>query len=146
MSSCIGGELAMSEGEGPMIDHVSIGVRDLERSTQFYDAVLATLGHQRLVSQDNTVGYGKKYPELWLNRRPQRAPASDTGNHVCLRAKSCEAVEAFHSAALAQGGTDHGLPGFRPEYHRQYFAAFVCDPEGNVVEVVTFVEPSTHVA
>ncbi|MFM2415747.1 MAG: hypothetical protein RL385_470 [Pseudomonadota bacterium] len=122
-----------------MIDHVSIGVRHLAESTRFYDAVLATLGHQRLVTREHTVGYGKRYAELWLNSRPGRETAGDSGDHLCLRAKDRAAVEAFHSAALTFGGLDHGAPGFRPEYHEAYFAAFVRDRDGHVIEVVTFV-------
>ncbi len=64
----------------------------------------------------------------------------DSGVHVCLRARTTAAVDAFHAAALASGGRSDGLPGPRPEYHASYYAAFVFDPDGNRIEAVTFVE------
>lgn len=126
-----------------MIDHVSIGVRDLARSTRFYEGLLATLGHRKLVERPNTVGFGKTYPEFWLNSRPSRAPHPDSGNHVCLRAKGKEQVEAFHEYAIGAKAESDGAPGFRPEYHETYFAAFVRDFDGNCIEVVTFVDLET---
>jgi catechol 2,3-dioxygenase-like lactoylglutathione lyase family enzyme len=70
-----------------MIDHVSIAVRDLAASAAFYEAVLASLGHARLIERPHTIGFGKRYPEFWLNHRPgMAAVAADTGVHVCLRA------------------------------------------------------------
>ena len=123
-----------------MIDHVSIPVRDLEAGTRFYEAVLATIGHTLLVTRSATVGFGKKYPEFWLNHRPAMAPVSaDSGAHVCLRTASTTAVDAFHAAALAAGGQCDGLPGLRPHYSQGYYAAFVRDPDGNRIEVITFV-------
>jgi catechol 2,3-dioxygenase-like lactoylglutathione lyase family enzyme len=122
-----------------MIDHVSIGVRDLAACARFYEAVLAALGHAKLVERPGTVGFGKKYPEFWLNERRAMAPLDpDSGTHVCLRAPSTEAVDAFHDAALRVGGRSEGAPGPRPEYSAGYYAAFVRDPEGNRIEAVTF--------
>ena len=122
-----------------MIDHVSIAVRDLAACGRFYEAVLAALGHGRLVTRPGTVGFGKKYPEFWLNERRAMTPADpDSGTHICLRASSVEAVQAFHAAAMAGGGTTDGPPGPRPEYSAGYYAAFVRDPEGNKIEAVTF--------
>ena len=122
-----------------MIDHVSIGVRDLDRSLRFYEAVLGELGHRVLMKRPTTVGFGKNYPEFWLNLRPNMTPDADSGTHVCLRAKSSEVVEAFYRTALANGATTDGPPGYRPEYHATYFAAFVRDLDANRIEVVTFV-------
>ena len=122
-----------------MIDHVSIPVRDLVRSAALYERLLAHLELTRLVNRPATVGFGKRYPEFWLNRRPALATGEDTGLHVCLRAESTAAVEAFHAAALAAGGVSDGAPGARPEYSAGYYAAFVRDPEGNRIEAVTFV-------
>lgn len=122
-----------------MIDHVSLGVRNLVVSSLFYDEVLAPLGHLKLVVRERTVGYGKKYPEFWLNLRENRVNERDSGSHVCLRARSREAVDAFYAAAIKAGATDAGTPGFRPEYHPAYYAAFIVDVDQNVVEVVTFV-------
>lgn len=122
-----------------MIDHVSIAVRDLAASARFYEAVLATLGYEKLADRPATIGFGKKYPELWLNERPNMTPVdADTGAHVCLRASSVEAVQAFHAAAIKAGGTSDGAPGPRSGQIGGYYAAFIRDPEGNKVEAATF--------
>jgi len=123
-----------------MIDHVSIAVRDLAAGARFYSAVLATLGHAKLVTRPNTVGFGKTYPEFWLNLRPAMGGVdADTGVHVCLRARSTEAVDEFHRRALAAGGVCDGAPGVRPHRTGGYYAAFVRDLDGNRIEAVTFV-------
>ena len=121
-----------------MIDHVSIGVRDLERAAAFYETALAPLGYAKLRVKAATIGYGKDYPEFWINARPQRELAADSGLHICLRAASTQAVDAFHAAALRVGGRSEGAPGVRPEYSERYYAAFICDPDGNKIEAVTF--------
>ena len=124
-----------------MIDHVSLAVRDLDGCGRFYDAVLTPLGHRRMVVRPGTIGYGKKYPEFWLNERRAMTPADpDTGHHICLRASSVEAVQAFHAAALAQGGASDGAPGPRSAHLGGYYAAFVRDPEGNKIEAATFTQ------
>ena len=124
-----------------MIDHVSIAVRDLKAGECFYTALLTTLGMTKLRDwPDAAIGYGKKYPEFWINRRKDMAPvAADSGVHICLRAPSVEAVDAFHAAALAAGGISDGAPGLRAHYHENYYAAFIRDPDGNRIEAVTFV-------
>jgi catechol 2,3-dioxygenase-like lactoylglutathione lyase family enzyme len=123
-----------------MIDHISIAVADLTRSTAFYDAVLAPLDLNRLIKREGfTVGFGKKYPEFWLNAREALNPQPDTtGKHICLRAPSEEAVRAFHAAALAQGGKTAGDPGQRQGAFTSYFGAFIFDPDGNKIEAVYF--------
>jgi catechol 2,3-dioxygenase-like lactoylglutathione lyase family enzyme len=122
-----------------MIDHISIAVRDLEASAAFYAAALAPLDLTRLVDRPTQVGFGKRYPELWLNVRPAMAPLpADVGAHVALRAPSPEAVTAFHAAALATGGTCDGPPGPRAAAMTTYFGAFVRDPDGNRIEAVHF--------
>ena len=102
-----------------MIDHVSIAVRDLKAAARFYEPLLATLGMSKLRDwPDAAIGYGKKYPEFWINRRKDMAPvAADSGVHICLRAPSVQAVDAFHAAALAAGGSSDGAPGLRAHYH-----------------------------
>ena len=124
-----------------MIDHVSIAVRDLHAAARFYEPLLTTIGLSKLREwPDAAIGYGKKYPEFWINRRTAMAPiAADSGVHICLRAPSTAAVDAFHAAALAGGGTCDGAPGFRTQYHDNYYAAFIRDPDGNRIEAVTFV-------
>jgi catechol 2,3-dioxygenase-like lactoylglutathione lyase family enzyme len=122
-----------------MIDHVSIAVRDLAACGRFYDAVLAPLGYRQMIVRPGTIGFGKKYPEFWLNeRRAMTAVDLETGTHVALRAPDTKAVDAFYAAALQAGGTSDGAAGPRPEYAANYYAAFVRDPEGNRIEAVTF--------
>jgi catechol 2,3-dioxygenase-like lactoylglutathione lyase family enzyme len=124
-----------------MIDHISIPVRDLAASTRFYEAVLATVGMTSLERRPATVGFGKSYPEFWLNLRQDLTPApAGDGAHVCLRARSIDAVDAFHTAALANGGASDGAPGYRPQHGEGYYAAFIRDADGNRVEAVTFVK------
>lgn len=125
-----------------MIDHLSIAVSDLARSAAFYDAVLGALGYSRLVERPGTVGFGKRYPEIWLNHRPGMTPADqNTGHHVCLRASSDEAVFAFHAAALAGGGADAGAPGPRQAAMTTYVGAFILDPDGAKLEAACFPRP-----
>ncbi|MGN8547146.1 VOC family protein [Bradyrhizobium sp. 13971] len=122
-----------------MIDHVSVGVRDLERAARFYEPTLAALGLSRLVTRPATIGFGKAYPEFWINLRAAMAPvAHESGTHICLRAKTTAEVDAFHTAALASGGLSDGPPGLRPHDRVRYYAAFVLDPDGNRIEAVTF--------
>ena len=126
-----------------MIDHVSIPVRDLGASARFYDPVLGALGLRRMVERPATIGYGRKYPEFWLNARPELPVLSgDWGAHVCLRATSADAVREFHRQALASGGTCDGPPGDRQAAMTAYFAAFVRDPDGNRVEAAFFPKPA----
>ncbi|MCK1716983.1 VOC family protein [Bradyrhizobium sp. 141] len=122
-----------------MIDHISVGVSDIERAARFYEATLATLGLTRLVTRPRTVGFGKAYPEFWINLRENmaRVPAG-SGVHICLRTKTIDEVDAFHAAALAAGGASDGAPGIRPHDRVRYYAAFVFDPDGNRIEAVTF--------
>jgi len=124
-----------------MIDHISIAVRDLKIAEAFYAALLAPLGITKLREwSDAAIGFGKKYPEFWINKRAAMdRVAADSGVHICLRAPDTAAVDAFHAAALAAGGTSDGAPGLRPEYHSSYYAAFVRDLDGNRIEAVTFV-------
>jgi len=122
-----------------MIDHVSVGVADLDRAARFYEAALAALGLTRLVTRPATVGFGKTYPEFWINLRSGMAKIPhEAGTHICLRAKTTAEVDAFHAAALAGGGTSDGGPGLRPHDRVKYYAAFVLDPDGNRIEAVTF--------
>ncbi len=122
-----------------MIDHISLGVADLDRAARFYEPVLAALGLARLVTRPGTVGFGKTYPEFWINLRAGMAKVSpESGTHICLRARTAAEVDAFHAAALGAGGSSDGAPGLRPHDRVKYYAAFVLDPDGNRVEGVTF--------
>jgi catechol 2,3-dioxygenase-like lactoylglutathione lyase family enzyme len=124
-----------------MIDHVSIAVRDLATAERFYTALLAPLGLTKLREwPDAAIGFGKKYPEFWINQRTGMARVpEDSGVHICLRVRAAAAVDAFHAAALAGGATSDGAPGFRAQYHQSYYAAFIRAPDGNRIEAVTFI-------
>src|SRR5438128_4106993 len=122
-----------------MLDHISLGVSDLERAGRFYEATLATLGLSRLVTRPATIGFGKAYPEFWINLRASIAAVeAGSGVHICLRARSTGEVDAFHAAALNAGGRSDGAPGLRPHDRVRYYAAFVRDPDGNRIQAVTF--------
>ena len=123
-----------------MIDHVSLAVRDLAQAEAFYTALLAPLGMAKLREWPGAaIGFGKKYPEFWINRRDAMDRISqDSGVHICLRAPDTNAVDAFHAAAVKSGGASDGAPGPRNQYHDGYYAAFVRDPDGNRIEAVTF--------
>lgn len=122
-----------------MIDHVSLPVRDLAAGRAFYARLLAPLGYGLLVERAGTAGFGKKYPEIWLNLRPDLGQAGDNpGAHIALRAPSEDAVRAFHAAALAHGGACAGEPRPRTAAMTTYFGAFIFDPDGNKIEAVSF--------
>jgi catechol 2,3-dioxygenase-like lactoylglutathione lyase family enzyme len=123
-----------------MIDHVSIAVSDLAKSAAFHESVLAPLELTRLVDRSPaTVGFGRKYPEFWLNAREHLAPQpQSTGLHICLRAPSEQAVSQFHANALSRGGKSAGDPGPRQAAFTTYFGAFIFDPDGNKIEAVFF--------
>jgi catechol 2,3-dioxygenase-like lactoylglutathione lyase family enzyme len=122
-----------------MIDHVSVCVSELQRSARFYEITLAPLGLSRLVTRPAAIGFGKNYPEFWINLRSDMAGVTpSSGVHICLRARSAGEVDAFHAAALDAGGRSDGGPGLRPHDRVRYYAAFVIDPDGNRIEAVTF--------
>jgi catechol 2,3-dioxygenase-like lactoylglutathione lyase family enzyme len=123
-----------------MISHVSLGARDLPRSTRFFDACLSALGYAHLYASEKVSGYGspgdaaaKLDVFAIAPDEPARAPR---GFHVAFEAETPAAVRAFHAAALAAGGSDAGGPGLRPQYGEGYFAAFVLDPDGHKIEAV----------
>jgi catechol 2,3-dioxygenase-like lactoylglutathione lyase family enzyme len=130
-----------------MIDHITINVRDLEKSKVFYEKVLATLGMKVNLgsSEDFFWGFGpSKEPEFeiaagrfFIGQSDEGHPASPN-THIAFRAKDHAMIQAFHAAALAAGGKDNGAPGLRPEYGKTYYAAFVLDPDENNIEAVTF--------
>ncbi|MFZ0886968.1 MAG: VOC family protein [Candidatus Binataceae bacterium] len=118
-----------------MIDHVSIGVRDVGKAGRFYDAALAPLGYKRLFDSTEALGYGADSPELWVMRAERPVPADEaSGLHVCFDAANRAAVDRFHAAAVKAGGRDNGRPGVRKDYGDNYYAAFVADPDGYRLE------------
>jgi catechol 2,3-dioxygenase-like lactoylglutathione lyase family enzyme len=118
-----------------VIDHVSIGVADLERSRAFYAAALAPLGFSELTQYE--AGRDAAFGPEGLDDFAISLVYPPGGSvHVAFAADSPEQVDAFHAAALAAGGRDNGAPGIRPEYSPGYYGAFVIDPDGNNVEAV----------
>ncbi len=122
-----------------MIDHISVGVRDLARSRNFYDAVLPTLGYRRVWEVEGGFGYGPTddTPHFWINMPLDegRPAGAGNGSHIAFTATSRAAVDKFYKAALAAGATDNGAPG-RRDYTPTYYAAFVRDPDGHAIEAV----------
>ena len=118
-----------------MIEHVGFEVSDLDRSTRFYDALFYALGARRMLESEHAVAYGVNGPMVWITVRG-RAPAPGYG-HLALHASGKAAVDAAHAAGLSNGGTDDGAPGQRPQYGRRYYAAYLRDPDGLRVEVVS---------
>lgn len=118
-----------------MMDHVGIQVADLAASRAFYDAVLAPLGGSRLMffEDHGVAGYGTDRPEFWLG-----PVTGGTGHetHLAFAAADRAAVRAFHQAAVAAGAEVLHEPRVFPEYHENYYGAFVRDPDGNNVEAV----------
>jgi catechol 2,3-dioxygenase-like lactoylglutathione lyase family enzyme len=119
-----------------MIDHVSIGVRDLTRAKRFYDLVLTTLGYRCLSEGADSLGYGSEgSAQFWLSAATRPVPPDrESGLHFCFDAPSRASVDAFHVAALKAGATDNGAPGLRAIYGPNYYAAFVIDPDGYRLE------------
>ncbi len=114
-----------------MINHISIGVREVAAAGKFYDAALKPLGYKRLYDSAEALGYGAENPALWvmLGQQPGKE-SSISGLHFCLEAESRKTVDAFHAAALKAGGSDNGKPGLRKDYGDSYYAAFIIDPFG----------------
>ncbi|HEY7458081.1 MAG TPA: VOC family protein [Xanthobacteraceae bacterium] len=124
-----------------MIDHVSFSVSDFARAKEFYRNALAPLGYALVmevgagltVAGDPAAGFGANgKPDLWI----AGGGKIDKPVHVAVVAKDRATVDAFHRAALAAGGRDNGKPGVRAHYHKNYYGAFVLDPDGNNVEAV----------
>ncbi len=117
-----------------MLDHVTIGITELERSKRFYDQALRPLGIERLYAEKDTfAGYGaSRKAFFWIGRRSE----AQTSTHVAFAAQDRETVDRFYQAALAAGGRDNGQPGLRPHYHPDYYGAFVLDPDGHNIEAV----------
>jgi catechol 2,3-dioxygenase-like lactoylglutathione lyase family enzyme len=117
------------------LDHVSLPVRDLATARRFYEPALGALGMSINMKVPSAFGMGSKREKIfWLSRDRK---ASGRG-HYAFRVDRPEEVDAFFEAAMAAGGRNHGAPGPRPDYGPNYYAAFVKDPEGNNIEVVSY--------
>jgi catechol 2,3-dioxygenase-like lactoylglutathione lyase family enzyme len=118
-----------------MINHVSIGVRDIARTKRFYDAALKPLGFTCLSQGEASLGYGDDGVALWISIAERPVPSDEkSGLHVCFDAPTRASVDAFHKAALTAGGRDNGQPGLRADYDPDYYAGFVIDPDGYRIE------------
>jgi len=130
-----------------MLDHMTFRVSDIGAAKAFYEAALMPLGYRvayEAFHGANVLGFaaenehGEAAVDTWFvdGPSPHGGPSVTKGCHLCWRAPSRTAVDAFHAAALAAGGKDNGPPGLRPHYHPHYYGAFVIDPEGNNIEAV----------
>jgi catechol 2,3-dioxygenase-like lactoylglutathione lyase family enzyme len=122
-----------------MLDHISLGVSNLARARKFYDQVLKPLGFSMNHATPGGYGYGPSNARInsfWIGLpfAKRRKPRACAGSHVAFKAANRKAVDAFYKAALKAGGKDNGKPGLRPEYHANYYGAFVFDPEGHAIE------------
>ena len=131
-----------------MIDHVSITVSDLTRAAPVYRAVFEALGHPLVREEADRLGFGTRnrsgddgHSYLSVFESPDAIVADR--RHWCFRAPDRQAVERFHAAGLTAGGRDDGAPGPRPHYHPHYYAAFLCDPDGNRIEAVCHRDPES---
>ncbi|MCO6392795.1 VOC family protein [Aliihoeflea aestuarii] len=122
-----------------MIDHTGIPVSDWEKSKAFYDAVFAAIGAKLLyvvpkefTDGRNVGGYGRDKPDFWLHESKEVG----LGRHTAFTANNRAEVDAFYAAGLNAGGKDNGAPGLRPQYHADYYGAFLFDPDGNNIEAV----------
>lgn len=123
-----------------MIDHTCLQISDPQKSREFYDKALAPLGYAMLmeVPKEYTegkavLGYGvASKAGLWVQEGIPNQPRM----HIAFRADNRQQVDAFYQAALAAGGKDNGKPGPRPHYHKDYYGAFVLDPDGHNIEAV----------
>jgi catechol 2,3-dioxygenase-like lactoylglutathione lyase family enzyme len=124
-----------------MIDHIGFPVSNYERSKAFYTIALAPLGYVLVkeVAAEHTeaghpaAGFGANgKPDFWIGGEGGIRPPL----HVAIAAKDRASVDAFYQAAMAAGGIDNGRPGLRPQYHPNYYGAFVRDPDGHNIEAV----------
>ena len=121
-----------------MIDHVNINVRDFTASRDFYTRALEPLGVEVMMEFGPMAGMGNAgKPDFWISERGEPSGPS----HIAFEAPDRETVDAFFRAAIDAGGTDNGAPGPRPQYHENYYGAFVLDPDGNNIEAVCHGKP-----
>jgi len=127
-----------------MLNHITLRVSDFEKSKKFYSKALQPLGYRLLKkTKDNfsytAVGYGiedkEGHRDFWI-KKEDNYKASSSFSCLAFTATSKEMVDNFYKAAIEAGGKKHGVPGYRPEYHPGYYAAYVFDPDGYNIEAV----------
>jgi catechol 2,3-dioxygenase-like lactoylglutathione lyase family enzyme len=118
-----------------MIDHFGINCSNIQASAAFYDEVLATLGHRRLMDFGVAIGYGTDKPDFWLSTFEGMGPNREV--HIAFTAPDAATVRSFFQAATSLGAEVLHEPRLWPEYHEAYYGGFVRDPDGNNVEAVT---------
>ena len=129
-----------------MIDHTGVSVSNFEESKKFYTEALKPIGYQLLLEfpasitgKTNVAGFGEPpKADFWI----AEGTPNDSSIHVAFRVGKRSLVDAFHKAALAAGGKDHGAPGLRPHYHSNYYGSFILDPDGHNIEVVCHEAPA----
>ncbi|PRY05050.1 VOC family protein [Paraburkholderia sp. BL25I1N1] len=124
-----------------LLDHVSIGVPDLDAARPFYDSIMKALGATKVYDRPNALGYGERCTRddtesTFLAVYLDPSNIDPNKRHWCFKAASREEVDVFFATGLAAGGRSDGEPGLRPHYHSDYYAAFLFDPAGNRVEAV----------
>jgi catechol 2,3-dioxygenase-like lactoylglutathione lyase family enzyme len=124
-----------------VLDHITVNVKDLKAARVFYQAALGAIGMKINLDFSTAFGMGSKKENIFWLARDRKA----TGRgHYALRVDHRSDVNAFYAAALSAGGTDNGKPGLRPDYGKNYYAAFVKDREGNNIEVVCYAKPTAR--
>ena len=126
-----------------MFSHVTLGTNNFAKAEPFYDAVMAVLGHPLMFKANGVAAYGEPAGEKVFVLPPFDEQAARPGNgvHVAFKVEDRATVDAFHAAALANGGSDEGAPGLRPHYHPNYYGAYVRDPDGNKLQAVCHRKP-----
>jgi catechol 2,3-dioxygenase-like lactoylglutathione lyase family enzyme len=134
-----------------MLDHTGLIASDFHRTIAWYKAALLPLGYKLLLTfpaattgSVDVAGFGEAAtgkPDFWIAAPSAERPPTRPALHVAFRAADRATVDAFHAAALAAGGRNNGLPGLRPQYHPDYYGAFVLDPDGHNIEAVCHTKP-----
>ncbi|PCJ32437.1 MAG: lactoylglutathione lyase [Moraxellaceae bacterium] len=121
-----------------MFSHVSIGSSDPNKASMFYDEVLGALGIKTLFNVEGAVAYGEPAGPKTFILKPfdGGSPTPSNGGHIAYLATTRAQVDDFYATALKLGGTDEGAPSIRPQYHQNYYGAYVRDPEGNKIQAV----------
>ncbi len=121
-----------------MFSHVTLGTNDWQRARPFWLAVIEVLGHPVMFEREGGIAFGLPAgPKTFVGPLFDGLEArAGNGVHVAYLVKDRATVDAFHAAAMAHGGTDEGAPGLRPQYHPNYYGAYVRDPDGNKLQAV----------